>query len=229
MAWQYFNQMAIFKPQQVASQPSDDDEAMCVICMDQCIDQKKLDKCGHVFCSQCINDYFQKSKKMCPSCGSSLFVQKIARLIISPFDLIGTMYGILTGNQPLNAKMDVRVLPNRSLPGHEPSNTVEITYTVPNGIQTVRLFEQIPQSNLLDWFHSWKNEHPSPGRPYAGTSRIAYLPDTAEGREVLALLRKAFDNRLIFTIGRSRTTNADNVVTWNDIHHKTAMNGGSTQ
>ena len=43
------------------------------------------------------------------------------------------------------------------------------------------------------------------------------------------LLRVAFDNRLTFTVGMSRTTGAENVVTWNDIHHKTSIEGGVTR
>ncbi|KAG8430906.1 hypothetical protein GDO86_019770, partial [Hymenochirus boettgeri] len=69
--------------------------------------------------------------------------------------------------------------------------------------------------------------HPHPGTPYSGTSRTAYLPNNKEGQEVLRLLRRAFDQKLIFTIGRSRTTGAENTVTWNDIHHKTSMFSGS--
>jgi deltex-like protein len=44
---------------------------------------------------------------------------------------------------------------------------------------------------------------------------------------VLELLKIAFDRKLVFTIGHSRTTGEENVVTWNDIHHKTTMNGGA--
>ncbi len=62
--------------------------------------------------------------------------------------------------------------------------------------------------------------------PYHGTTREAFLPDNQEGRHVLELLEKAFSLRQIFTIGQSRTTGCDNVVTWNDIHHKTNFNGG---
>ena len=68
--------------------------------------------------------------------------------------------------------------------------------------------------------------HPNPGRRYYGTSRTAYLPDSHEGNEILKLLEKAFNNRLVFTIGRSTTTGADDRITWNDIHHKTNMFGG---
>lgn len=46
---------------------------------------------------------------------------------------------------------------------------------------------------------------------------------------MLQLLKKAFDQKLIFTIGESRTTNASNQVTWNDIHHKTSMKGGPSR
>ena len=71
-------------------------------------------------------------------------------------------------------------------------------------------------------------EHPNPGRYYEGTSRTAYLPDNREGREVLQLLRRAFDARLVFTVGTSNTTGLPNEVIWNDIHHKTNRFGGAS-
>ena len=52
-------------------------------------------------------------------------------------------------------------------------------------------------------------------------SRKAFLPDNEDGREVLEMLRIAFDRRVTFTIGSSRTTGEEGVITWNDIHHKT--------
>ena len=66
-------------------------------------------------------------------------------------------------------------------------------------------------------------EHPNPGHLFSASNfpRICYLPDTEKGRLVRDLLKIAFDRRLIFTVGRSLTTHRDNVVTWNDIHHKT--------
>jgi len=70
-----------------------------------------------------------------------------------------------------------------------------------------------------------KADHPNPGEPYKGTTRTAYLPDCPEGRQVLQLLRQAFDAGLVFTVGRSNTTGHDNVVIWNDIHHKTRPDG----
>lgn len=53
---------------------------------------------------------------------------------------------------------------------------------------------------------------------------MCYLPDTEKGRIVLKLLRVAFQRRLVFTVGRSVTTGREDVVTWNDIHHKTEPN-----
>jgi deltex-like protein len=84
--------------------------------------------------------------------------------------------------------------------------TIEIIYTIPSGVQG-------PLNS-------------QPGQPYTGTVRKAYLPNNPEGKYVLQLLRKAFDDQHVFTIGTSTTTGQDNVVTWNDIHHKTSMTGG---
>jgi deltex-like protein len=71
-----------------------------------------------------------------------------------------------------------------------------------------------------------QKEHPNPGKAYHGTRRTAYLPDNTEGRKVLDLLHEAFKHRLTFTIGYSRATGVSDVITWNDIHHKTSKFGG---
>ena len=68
-----------------------------------------------------------------------------------------------------------------------------------------------------------KQGHPNPGKRYKGTKRVAYLPDNKEGKEIYELLLKAFNAKLTFTIGRSTTTGQEDVVTWNDIHHKTSL------
>ncbi|XP_075955482.1 E3 ubiquitin-protein ligase DTX3L isoform X2 [Anarhichas minor] len=119
----------------------------------------------------------------------------------------GELYGALTGTQPDGGEM--KVTKNiSSLPGYEKYGTLTIHYYIPSGIQ--------------------KEEHPSPGQSYEGASRTAYLPDSSEGRRILALLRRAFDQKLIFTVGRSTTSGRNNMVTWNDIHHKTSTHGGPT-
>ncbi|NWU08684.1 DTX3L ligase, partial [Cephalopterus ornatus] len=117
-----------------------------------------------------------------------------------------TVYGVMKGDQP-EGTMSTRQM-GSSLPGYEYCGTIEINYSMRGGVQTIN--------------------HPNPGHPYHSTYRTAYLPDNVEGREILALLRRAFDQKLIFTVGQSRTTGAQNVITWNDIHHKTSMTGGPT-
>lgn len=112
-----------------------------------------------------------------------------------------TIYGEKRGNQPAGS-MDWTVL-HYSLPGHPSTRTIQITYNIASGIQGP--------------------EHPNPGRPYyaVGFPRVCYIPDTDKGRKVLKLLRIAFERRLVFTVGRSVTTGREDVVTWNEIHHKT--------
>ncbi|KAG9340279.1 hypothetical protein JZ751_021726 [Albula glossodonta] len=107
-----------------------------------------------------------------------------------------TFYGAYTGTQPRNGSMNI----TRSwqhLPGYE-CGTIIIDYHFPPGIQ----------------------------ERYSGTSRRAFLPANEEGERVLRLLNRAFNQRLLFTVGTSATTGLSNVITWNDIHHKTSMHGG---
>ena len=114
-------------------------------------------------------------------------------------------FGKVTGSQPAGGTMQSYVIRD-SLPGYGRCGTIVITYNIPSGQQ--------------------ESVHPNPGKWYSGASRTAYLPDNKEGNELHVLLRKAFEARLVFTVGRSITTGADNVVTWNDIHHKTSTYGG---
>ena len=65
------------------------------------------------------------------------------------------------------------------------------------------------------------------GQAYQGTKRVAYLPDTDEGRESLALLVKSFERRMTFVVGTSVTTGQTNCVVWS-VHHKTNTHGGSS-
>ncbi|RMC22868.1 hypothetical protein DUI87_00126 [Hirundo rustica rustica] len=69
---------------------------------------------------------------------------------------------------------------------YEAFGTIIIQYVFPPGVQGV--------------------EHPNPGVRYPGTTRVAYMPDCPEGNKVLGLFRKAFAQRLTFTVGTSLTT-----------------------
>ncbi|XP_069840938.1 E3 ubiquitin-protein ligase DTX3L-like [Dendropsophus ebraccatus] len=115
-------------------------------------------------------------------------------------------YGVVIGNQPDGTMTHNKV--SFSLPGYPGCGTIQIHYNIPGGTQ--------------------QKNHPNPGKRFSGTFRTAYLPDNTEGRDVLHLLKKAFDQKLIFTVGDSHTTHASDTVTWNDIHHKTTTHGGTT-
>ncbi|KAI8499429.1 hypothetical protein Bbelb_224800 [Branchiostoma belcheri] len=121
--------------------------------------------------------------------------------------MCNTIVGELKGDQP-SGSMTWEIYLGTRLPGYENCGAIVINYYFPDGIQGP--------------------EHPSPGRPFRGTSRTAYLPNNDEGRELVQLLKRAFDKRLVFTIGTSVTTGARDTVIWNDIHHKTNTRGGAS-
>ncbi|XP_023180358.1 E3 ubiquitin-protein ligase DTX3L-like [Xiphophorus maculatus] len=114
------------------------------------------------------------------------------------------VFGVMEGDQPDGVMTWINS--SSFLPGFSGCGSIMITYTFPNGKQT--------------------KKHPNPGQPYQGTTRTAYLPDNEEGQEVLKLLKKAFDQKMTFTVGTSRTSGLDNQVIWNDISHKTSKTGG---
>ena len=66
------------------------------------------------------------------------------------------------------------------------------------------------------------------GRKYFGTNRICYLPNNKKGREILGMLKIAFDRKLTFVVGTCITTVQKNTGAWNGIHHKTSTRGGPT-
>lgn len=155
-------------------------------------------------CVICMDSFTDKEKLKC----GHEFCRECLRMSVESLGSVcpvcKEVFGKLEGNQPDGT---MRVTMSRiSLPGYPRCDTIEIHYNIPSGTQT--------------------KKHPNPGNPYHGTSRHAYLPDNDEGREVLALLQRAFDQKLIFTVGTSTTTGAQNAVTWNDIHHKTNISGG---
>ncbi|KAG9327979.1 hypothetical protein JZ751_017021 [Albula glossodonta] len=64
------------------------------------------------------------------------------------------------------------------------------------------------------------------GKPFVGIRALGYLPNTPEGKEVLRLLKRAFDQRLIFTV-EATSEGADRVV-YNDIPHSENLAETST-
>ncbi|XP_037535814.1 uncharacterized protein LOC119412849 [Nematolebias whitei] len=155
-------------------------------------------------CSICLDLFTNKKRLKCKHefCEDCLRETKKHNGPICP--ICKDVFGMMEGDQP-DGKMTWYQSPG-SLPGFPGCGHIIITYDIPSGKQT--------------------KKHPKPGGHYSGIFRTAYLPDNKEGNEVLKLLKTAFDQKLIFTVGTSRTTGQDDQVTWNDIHHKTSMSGG---
>ncbi|KAM7422408.1 hypothetical protein PAMA_010451 [Pampus argenteus] len=156
-------------------------------------------------CPICLDTFTNKKQLNCKHefCESCLAQSENSMGPICP--LCKDVFGMIQGDQP-EGKMSWNTY-SSTLPGFSNCGTIEIKYYIPGGIQT--------------------KKHPKPGQRYSAIGRTAYLPDNNEGREVLQLLKRAFDQKLIFTVGTSRTTGIENQVTWNDIHHKTSITGGS--
>ncbi|XP_062354135.1 E3 ubiquitin-protein ligase DTX3L isoform X1 [Cinclus cinclus] len=165
-------------------------------------EEKEEDKCPICMDRITNKETLEKCKHaFCKTCIDTAMTYKQACPVCN------SVCGVLTGNQP-EGTMSVKTIPF-SLPGYPNCGTIQIDYAMDGGIQT--------------------SSHPNPGQHYGPAHRTAYLPDNKEGQEILQLLRRAFNQKLIFTVGQSHTTGAQSAITWNDIHHKTAKEGGPTQ
>ncbi|XP_066526627.1 E3 ubiquitin-protein ligase DTX3L-like [Hoplias malabaricus] len=166
--------------------------------------EKEYDKSKDENCPICMDQFTNRTKLKCGHefCKECLESAKKSMGQICP--VCKDIFGTLIGTQP-EGKMTI-CKQRYHLPGFSDCGTIEINYYIQDGIQTDR--------------------HPNPGKHYMGTGRKAYLPDNAEGNHVLNLLQRAFKQKLIFTVGTSSTTGAQNAVIWNDIHHKTNTTGG---
>uniref|UniRef100_A0A3Q2CQE3 E3 ubiquitin-protein ligase n=1 Tax=Cyprinodon variegatus TaxID=28743 RepID=A0A3Q2CQE3_CYPVA len=156
-------------------------------------------------CCICMSEFTNKEQLKCKHAFCKDCLQMVVQHSGPICPICKDVFGVVKGNQP-EGTMRWRKHNYADLPGFPGCGHIEITYNIPEGKQ--------------------KDNHPNPGEQYSGTTRTAYLPDNKEGNEVLHLLKKAFDQKLIFTVGTSMTTGLKNAVTWNDIHHKTSMTGG---
>ncbi|KAJ8376948.1 hypothetical protein SKAU_G00075280 [Synaphobranchus kaupii] len=134
--------------------------------------------------------------KTCPLCMKPL--QKKQRLICThafceaclkgAVEILGLQCPVclkalrVVGDQP-EGQMTVNYLRTRL------GDCVSIMYNILNGLQTVA--------------------HPNPGKPFTGIQTTALLPNSPEGQEVLKLLQKAFEQKLVFTVAADRVVFAD--------------------
>ncbi|XP_034022633.1 E3 ubiquitin-protein ligase DTX3L-like isoform X2 [Thalassophryne amazonica] len=156
-------------------------------------------------CSICMDSFTNKKQLKCKHEFCQHCLTRAIETAGNICPICREVFGKMQGDQPDgNMSWNISSSP---LPGFPGCGTIVITYHIPDGIQT--------------------EKHPNPGKKYCGTMRRAYLPDNKEGHNVLQLLRKAFEQKMIFTVGMSRTTGEEDQVTWNDIHHKTNTRGGA--
>ena len=115
-----------------------------------------------------------------------------------------TIHGVKTGNQPEGGEMSYKKS-DEDVPGYPGCGMIMVKYSFKDGIQ--------------------EEAHPHPGKPYhaRGFPRVGILPDNQQGKHVLALLSKAFQRRLIFSVGTSLIRGEDDCVVWAGIHHKTQV------
>lgn len=107
---------------EVEEREKDEEAEICAICLYEMDNPKKLDKCSHTFCTECIEDSFRLHKPACPTCN--------------------TLYGLITGNQPRGT---MKVTRNRhGLPGYKNCGMLIIDYHFSSGTQGVRLV-------LIEW------------------------------------------------------------------------------
>lgn len=96
----------------------EEEEEKCAICLERCLEPKKLSKCGHIFCTGCIVEYFEThGQKKCPVCG--------------------LVYGELRGDQPKGGSMRSEIDRGMRLAGHEDVPTFVMTFSFPSGRQGV--------------------------------------------------------------------------------------------
>lgn len=87
----------------------------CPICLCDFTGKKTLDKCGHSFCSACIDHSFSVVGPSCPVCQ--------------------TIYGKISGQQPPGIMSIKREF--YSLPGFSGCGTYVLDYYIPDGTQKV--------------------------------------------------------------------------------------------
>mmetsp|Transcript_14591 Transcript_14591/g.29939 ORF Transcript_14591/g.29939 Transcript_14591/m.29939 type:complete len:453 (-) Transcript_14591:2-1360(-) len=118
-----------------------------------------------------------------------------------------------------------------SIPGPMPSGTMEAEL-LPAGLHPCEGFPPTTRTWHLSYVFPSGAQHqrmPEPGASYSGTSRGVFIPDTAEGRCAVGLLKRAFQAGHLFMVGMSVTTGKSNTVVWGGIHQKTSPSGGASQ
>ena len=110
--------------------------------------------------------------------------------------MCGHIYGILVGNMP-QGTMTSSVSNSMKCSGYEKYGTIVIGYNFPSGVCN--------------------------GVKSSGTSRVAYLLNSKEGKEVLNILKNSLDRQVTFGLGTSVTTGSTNTIVSNTIQDQSLL------
>ncbi|PFX25326.1 E3 ubiquitin-protein ligase DTX3L [Stylophora pistillata] len=208
-------------------------ELECCVCQEQFdkVNEPKILKCLHTFCKSCL----QRSKTV-----PSLSEVEGAGLTegTQGHDCVFTVItkdscGNKTHSEIDKVTVDIRSLQTGTALQADITDSNNGCYTISYKPQTagdfnvsvyvadepiegspfqVKVKEKIRKSE--------GEEHPNSEVPYLGLFCSTYLPGNGEGQKLCELLRRAFDARLLFTIG------LDNTIMFNDVELKTSRSGG---
>ncbi|CAD8195282.1 unnamed protein product [Paramecium pentaurelia] len=174
---------------------------MSIVYQTQVLENDKISQCPICLESCFTNNQIQDKYVVQLSCSHQIHYDCLQSMISENFvkcPFCNQIFGQMIGDQP-DGDMEVQII-KKSCEGYT-CDTIQITY----------------------FFMSGQKQ----GKKYQGTIRIAYLPNNQEGQQVLGLLKQAFQQKLIFTIGTSLSTGQESCIIWNGIHHKTSLEGGS--
>jgi hypothetical protein len=102
---------------------------------------------------------------------------------------------------PISSKHWCGTMPSASMSISQCRENIKILYNIPPGIQ--------------------KKYHPNPGQSFYPDFRIAYVPATVEGGDLLKRLKFAFSRGLTFGIGTCLFTGRCNSIFWGVVTHST--------
>jgi len=105
--------------------------------------------------------------------------------------------------------------------GDQPSGSMYITLD-----KTINIIGATPGIGTIVITYRFVSGYTPKGKKHGSATRVAYIPNDAEGNEIVLLLVTAFKRGLIFAAGTSITSGFPDQVVWTTIHHRTSPHGG---
>ena len=145
--------------------------------------------CFHMFHEHCLGAFLQQDI-CCPTCHLPVTTQGTSPSGVLTIAHTTALCGGYTQIDS-NASSDKNGGPASTT---SCNGSIVLVFAFPSGIQ-----------------HAY---HQTPGLPYEGTKRVAYLPNSAEGRALLPRMKHAWAQGLFFAVGTSQATGKSGVIVW---------------